>query len=103
MVVGCNRDHAGTQPLNMNIGPSFFSEALITASVDCGDWRLIEKSRQEVHRTHGGSWARSIHNATLCSTVSEGGVISDTYDIPLGHLQVSIQSSRLSPAQASAL
>jgi len=42
IVVGCNLDHAGTQPLNMNIGPSFFNEDLITASVDCDNgvcWR----------------------------------------------------------------
>lgn len=34
MVVGWRRDHAGTQPLNMNIAPSFLNEFLITANVD---------------------------------------------------------------------
>jgi len=33
-VVGWSRVKAGIQPLNMNIGPSFFKEVLITASVD---------------------------------------------------------------------
>jgi hypothetical protein len=105
MVVGCNRDHAGTQPLNMNIGPSFFSEVLITASVDCDNGVLVEKSRQEDHRTHGGSRTRGVHDAALFSTVSKGStsVISATYNVPLAHLQVSIQSSRQSPAQVSAL
>jgi len=36
IVVGCRRIHAGTQPLNINIGPSFFNEDLITPIVD---WR----------------------------------------------------------------
>jgi hypothetical protein len=35
MVVGCNRVHAGTHPLNMNIGPSFRREVRITPMVDC--------------------------------------------------------------------
>jgi hypothetical protein len=35
MVVGCSRVHAGSHPLNMNIGPSFRREVLITPSVDC--------------------------------------------------------------------
>ena len=34
IVVGCRRVHAGTQPLNMNIGPSFLKDVLITCSVD---------------------------------------------------------------------
>lgn len=33
IVVGWSRVHAGTQPLNMNIAPSFFSEVLITPMV----------------------------------------------------------------------
>src|SRR6266478_172957 len=35
IVVGCNLTQAGTQPLNMNIGPSLRNEFLITCSVDC--------------------------------------------------------------------
>ena len=35
IVVGWRRVHAGSQPLNMNIGPSFASDARITPSVDC--------------------------------------------------------------------
>ena len=35
IVVGWRRDHAGTQPLNMNMGPSFANEFLITLKVDC--------------------------------------------------------------------
>ena len=34
IVVGWRRDHAGSQPLNMNIGPSFANEARITPIVD---------------------------------------------------------------------
>jgi hypothetical protein len=37
IVVGCKRDHAGSQPLNMNMGPSVWSEVRMTASVDCMD------------------------------------------------------------------
>ena len=39
IVVGCSRIQAGTQPLNMNIAPSFLSEDLITPSVD---WHKIK-------------------------------------------------------------
>lgn len=35
MVVGWRRVHAGSHPLNMNIAPSFASDARITPSVDC--------------------------------------------------------------------
>lgn len=35
IVVGWRRVHAGSQPLNINIGPSFASDARITPSVDC--------------------------------------------------------------------
>lgn len=35
MVVGWRRVHAGSHPLNINIGPSLLSEARITPSVDC--------------------------------------------------------------------
>lgn len=34
IVVGWRRVHAGTQPLNMNIGPSFFIDCRMTARVD---------------------------------------------------------------------
>ena len=34
MVVGCRREKAGSQPLNMNIGPSFLREVRITPRVD---------------------------------------------------------------------
>jgi len=34
MVVGWRREKAGSQPLNMNIGPSFFSDVLITPRVE---------------------------------------------------------------------
>jgi len=34
IVVGCRRVQAGTQPLNMNMAPSFFKEALITPMVE---------------------------------------------------------------------
>jgi hypothetical protein len=41
MVVGCNRMNAGTQPLNMNIGPSFLREVLITPIVDCEEENMV--------------------------------------------------------------
>jgi hypothetical protein len=34
IVVGCSLIHAGTHPLSMNIGPSFFMDLLITSNVD---------------------------------------------------------------------
>lgn len=34
IVVGWRRDHAGSQPLNMNIGPSVAREERITPSVE---------------------------------------------------------------------
>jgi hypothetical protein len=34
IVVGWRRVHAGTQPLNMNIGPSFAMDFRMTARVD---------------------------------------------------------------------
>ena len=50
MVVGWRRDHAGSQPLNINMEPSFAKEAQITPIVDlmevsvkCG--RSISKTR----------------------------------------------------------
>jgi len=44
MVVGCSLIQAGTQPLNINIGPSLRNEFLITSSVDY----VTEIIRQEV-------------------------------------------------------
>ena len=35
IVVGCKRVQAGTQPLNMNIAPSFLIDARMTPRVDC--------------------------------------------------------------------
>jgi hypothetical protein len=43
MVVGCSRVKAGTQPLNMNMGPSALSEARITPIVDW-DGRNYERA-----------------------------------------------------------
>jgi formylmethanofuran dehydrogenase subunit E-like metal-binding protein len=34
IVVGCNLDQAGTHPLNINIGPSFCKDDLMTARVE---------------------------------------------------------------------
>ena len=42
IVVGCRRVQAGTQPLNMNIGPSFFIDERMTAMVDFLFWLYIE-------------------------------------------------------------
>ena len=41
IVVGCSRDHAGTQPLNINIAPSFVKEFLITRRVDWDVWGIF--------------------------------------------------------------
>src|SRR3979490_929634 len=39
-VVGCSRNHAGTQPLNMNVAPSFAEESLMTRRIDCAHVRV---------------------------------------------------------------
>ena len=48
IVVGCRRVNAGTQPLNMNIAPSFLKELRITAMVDCLNSELVSGVRDEI-------------------------------------------------------
>ena len=43
IVVGCRRVNAGTQPLNMNIAPSFLKELRITAMVDYLKRELVSR------------------------------------------------------------
>jgi hypothetical protein len=67
MVVGCRRVHAGNQPLNMNIAPSFFSDVRITARVDCIIKIMVSvmewDSRENM--TDVGTRARSVHDTAL--------------------------------------
>ena len=65
MVVGCRRVHAGSQPLNMNIGPSFAKEARITPSVDLKEVSIIRERCNSRNMTYAGSGSGSIHDATL--------------------------------------
>jgi hypothetical protein len=69
MVVGCRRVQAGTQPLNINIAPSFFNELLITPIVDyvMGEYSYHD----EITETYVGSWAGRIHDATLENDVNK--------------------------------
>jgi hypothetical protein len=61
IVVGCRRIHAGTQPLNINIAPSFLSEDLITPSVDCGkkykDKQIFGSDKTRKREIYVGPWA----------------------------------------------
>jgi hypothetical protein len=63
MVVGWRRDHAGSQPLNMNIGPSLANELRITPSVDFGNVSVVLSISRDI--THAGSRSRSIHDTAL--------------------------------------
>jgi hypothetical protein len=65
MVVGWRRDHAGSQPLNMNIGPSVANELRITPIVDLNKVSAIRGQSISRIMTHAGSGSRSIHDTAL--------------------------------------
>lgn len=69
IVVGCKRVKAGTQPLNMNIAPSFLREERITARVDYEFKEDVSKWRRilgwDGEWTYIWAGAGSVHDSTL--------------------------------------
>lgn len=55
MVVGCSLIHAGTQPLSINIGPSFRMDLLINSNVDCG---TISAQKDRKNTNYTAPWTR---------------------------------------------
>ena len=67
IVVGCRRVNAGTQPLNMNIAPSFLKELRITAMVDCLNSESVSGVRDELGWEERYIWPGTggVHDSTL--------------------------------------